>query len=286
MGTSVQSIHSFLIRFRRNRLGVFGIIIVLTIAIGSTLPVFLPNLFHQPWAVSNDSLFPPSQIHLMGTDDLGRDVFSRFMYGAQVTLLIGLVGAFLSTLMGIFAGALSGYYGGVIDAILMRLVDMLWILPTFFVGLFVVAIFGPGLYNVILVIGLLFWPSTARLVRAEMLSLREREFVDAMRLLGMSKMRIVFQELLPNVMSIAIANGTLQIASGILLESGLSFLGLGDPNRPTWGFQLSQARPFLREAWWMALFPGLGIFLTTFSIHVIGDAVNDILNPRLRSSRK
>jgi len=282
----LQSLRDFLRRIRHNRLGVGGVVILLTITLVSMLPNFVPSLFRKPWAVSRNSLFPPSAQYPMGTDDLGRDVFSRFIYGAQVTLFIGLAGAFLSTLLGIFAGAYAGYYGGIMDAVLMRLADMLWIMPTFFVGLVVVAMFGPSLNNVILIISLLFWPSTARLVRAEMLSLRERKFVDAVRLLGMSKMRIVFRELLPNVMPVAIANGTLQIAAAILLESGLSFLGLGDPSRPTWGYQLSEARPFLQEAWWMALFPGLGIFLTTFSIHVIGDAVNDILNPRLRSSRK
>jgi peptide/nickel transport system permease protein len=196
------------------------------------------------------------------------------------------LGALLSTLIGIIIGAVSGYFGGSIDALLMRIIDMIWIMPTFFVALVVVALLGASIYTVVIIIGLLFWPSTARLMRAEMLSLREREFVSALKLMGMSDLRIVFLELLPNALPCSIANGTLQVASAILLESGVSFLGLGDPTHPTWGFQLSDARVFLREAWWMALFPGIGIFLMTLSIYIMGDAINNILNPRLKTSRR
>lgn len=286
MKISARSLRSFARRYGRNRLGVFAFIFMLAITIAAVLPDIMPWYFYRPWAVSRSLLVAPNLDRPMGTDDLGRDVFSRFMYGARVTLSIGVLGALLSTFIGIFIGAISGYYGGTIDAIMMRIVDMLWIMPPFFVALVVVALLGASFHNVILIIGLLYWPSTARLMRAEMLSLREREFVSALKLMGMSNLRIVFMELLPNALSCTIANGTLQVASAILLESGVSFLGLGDPTRPTWGYQLSSALIFMREAWWMTLFPGLGIFLTTFNIHIIGDAINDVLNPRLRSSKR
>jgi peptide/nickel transport system permease protein len=225
----------------------------------------------------------PSSEHIMGTDDLGRDVFSRVIYGVQVSLMVGFIAVVISFAIGVSVGALSGYYGGKLDKFLMAVTDVFLVIPGFFLILLIIAIYGSSIYNVMIVIGLLSWMSTARIVRAEFLTLREMEFVEAARSLGAGDSRIVFKHILPNALAPAIINSSLLVASAILIEAGLSFLGLGDINRITWGQMLSYSQGFqLAGYWWMTFFPGLAIFGTVLAFNLIGDGLNDAFNPRLR----
>ena len=218
----------------------------------------------------------------MGTDDLGRDMLSRFLYGARVSLTVGALAAATSCTIGICVGATAGYFGGWIDQSLMRGAEFVEVIPRFFLALLVVALFGASVLVIIGVIGLLSWPQIARLTRGEFLTLREREYVVAARAIGVGDAALIFGEILPNAAPPLIVMATLQVSMAILLEAGLSFLGLGDPTRPTWGLMLNNAQPFIRTAWWMAFFPGAGIFVTVAALNLVGDGFSDVLNPRLR----
>lgn len=218
----------------------------------------------------------------MGTDDLGRDVLSGFLHGARISLLVGIITAGGSTILGVVVGALSGFSAGRLDELLMRITEMFLVIPRFFLALILVAILGPSIWNVILAIAILAWPGTSRLVRAEFLSLRETAFVEAARSLGDTRFDLIFREMLPNALPPVIINSTLQIGYAIILEAGLSFLGLGDPSVMSWGYMLNNAQHFLGYSWHMAFFPGLGIFLTVLGLNLLGDGLNDALNPRLK----
>lgn len=194
--------------------------------------------------------------------------------------MVGFCAVLTSTAIGITVGATAGYFGGVFDNVMMRVTEMFQILPQFFLAIVIVALFGSSIWIVILVIGVLSWPVTARLLRAEFLSLRGREFVDAARGLGMSDRDIILREILPNALPPIIVNAALQISSAILLETSLAFLGLGDPNVMSWGTMLHNAQDFFGRAWWMAAFPGMALFLTTLSLNLVGDGINDALNPK------
>lgn len=225
---------------------------------------------------------PPDSLHLMGTDQYGRDVLSRIIWGARVSLMVGLAAATISAVVGMSLGAIAGYYAGRVDNAIMRFVDMFLTIPTFFLILTIVAIFGGSLKNVMLVIGLTIWPSTARLMRAEFLSFREKEFVQAARSIGAGDRHIMFREIAPNAIFPAVVNGSLQVGSAILTESALSFLGLGDPNNVSWGFMLNDALGSFLRAWWMSVFPGVMITLVVIAFNLIGDGLNDALNPYLK----
>jgi peptide/nickel transport system permease protein len=199
-----------------------------------------------------------------------------------VSIIVGLLCAITATIFGIIVGGVAGYTGGIVDDLLMRVTDFFLTIPTFFFVLVLAALFGTSIGNIILVIAALNWPSTARLVRSKFLSFREQEFVEAARSIGLKDFSIVFGEILPNALSPAIVNGTLLVARAILIEAGLSFLGLGDPNLISWGIQLFNAQPILRYAWWTAFFPGMAIFFTVLGTNLIGDGVNDALNPKLK----
>lgn len=265
----------------RNRAALVGGIIVLVATLVALVAPFVAP--YDPEALVGGALLPPgSSGHLLGTDDLGRDVLSRLMHGARVSLTVGLLVACISTVCGIAIGALAGYSRGRLDAILMRFTEAFQMMPVFLVALVVVAMIGTGLGKLIAVLGLLSWPRTARMVRGQFLTLREREFVSAAQCLGVSGRRIVVNEILPNALPPAIAVASLDIGRAILLEAGLSFLGLGDPSVVSWGAILRDADRFLQQAWWLSVFPGLVIFLVVLSFNLLSDGVTDALNPKLR----
>ncbi len=275
------SLADFWRRFSRNRAAAAGLAVIGGLVLVALLAGVLATA--DPFKVGPQPFRPPNPAHLMGTDNLGRDVYSGVLHGARVSLLVGLLAAATATGIGILVGAVAGFYGGRVDAILMRLTELFQILPRFFLALVIVALFGQGIGKVILVIGLLSWPPAARLIRAEFLSLRNREFVEAARALGPSDLTIAVRHILPNAIPPAIVTGSLDVAQAILLEASLSFFGLGDPNLVSWGSMLNVAQPFLRRAWWMSVFPGVAIFATVVAFNLFGDGVNDALNPRLRS---
>jgi peptide/nickel transport system permease protein len=205
------------------------------------------------------------------------------VYGTRVSLLVGFLTAAASTVVGTLLGGLAGYYGGKVDAALMRLTELFMVVPRFFLALVIVALFGTSIWGIILVLAILSWPTTARLFRAEVLRLRSLEYVQAARAMGHADLAILFRQILPNALSPVIVNISVQVAYAIILEAGLSFLGLGDPASMSWGVMLSNAQQFLRRAWWTATFPGLAIFLAVLGFNLAGDGLNDALNPRLRT---
>jgi peptide/nickel transport system permease protein len=273
----------FWYRFSRAPQAVVAVVfvaVVLLMAIGA--PLFAHA---DPFSGSADALKPPlTSGALLGTDHLGRDVWAQLVYGARVSLAVGGLAAASSALIGVIVGALAGFLGGIVDATLMRLSEFFQTLPRFVLALIIVALFGAGLVKLILVIAILSWPQTARVVRASFLSLREAPFVDAARVGGMSAGAIILYEVLPNVLAPIVVAASLDVAAAILLEAGLGFFGLGDPNLVSWGSMLNQAQQYLRQAWWMSLFPGLAISLVVLAFNVIGDGLNDALNPRLREA--
>jgi peptide/nickel transport system permease protein len=274
-----RSIEDFWWRYRKNKAALVGLIIIVIFAF---FAIFSPWLSpFDPFRLGKDIFASPNNEHLMGTDNLGRDILSRFFNGARISLLIGVLAASTSTIIGLTIGMISGYLGGIIDGILMRMTELIMVIPKMFLALIFVAVFGADIWLIIFVIGILSWPSIARITRAEFLSLKEREFVTSARAIGVSNKKIVLFEILPNASPPIIVNASLLISSAILIEAALSFLGLGDPNVVSWGQMLRFAQPFLRRAWWMMIFPGLAVSLTTLGINLVGEGLNDALNPKL-----
>lgn len=268
-------------RFRRNRFAVAGgIVVVLMFLVSFLAPYITP---YQPDALdAYHVLLPPSTAHWLGTDDLGRDVFTRLVFGSRISLKVGFVAIGIATVIGCLVGLVSGYYGGTIDSILMRFVDIMLCFPAFFLILAVVAIIGPSIWYIMIIIGVTSWMGVARLVRAEVLSIREREYVMAARAIGCSDLRIIFRHILPNAIGPVLVYATLGIAGAILTESSLSFLGLGvQPPTPSWGNILTAGKEYLEFAWWLFLFPGLAIMITVLSYYLLGEGVRDALDPRL-----
>lgn len=269
-------------RFKKNKLAVSGGIIVLGLFI---IAIFAPFIApHDPGAIDVQHILePPNLSHPFGTDDLGRDVFSRVIYGSRISLTVGFVAVGIATLIGIFLGAVSGYYSGWFDSLIMRFVDIMLSVPTFFLILAVIAFLEPSILNIMIVIGLTSWMGVARLVRAEFLSLREREFVLAARGLGASDMRIIFRHILPNAMSPVLVSSVLGIAGAVLVESALSFLGIGvQPPTPSWGNILTIGKDNIEIAWWLSVFPGLAILVTVLGYNLLGEGIRDAIDPRLK----
>jgi peptide/nickel transport system permease protein len=277
-------VRGFVRAFLRNRGAVAGLVILLLVFLLAALaPVLFP---FSPWDMQGAPFSPPGEDgFLLGTDSLGRDVAADIAYGAHVSLLIGAVSTVAAVTFGVVLGALAGYLGGVVDDVIMRLTEFFQTVPSFILAVVLVAIFTPSLLSIVIAIAVVSWPPVTRVVRAEFMTLRTREFVQAAEVLGRSRFAIAFREILPNALSPIIVLGSLMVASAILLESALSFLGLGDPNLMSWGFMIGAGRSVIRLAWWMSVFPGLAIFLTVLALNLVGEGLNDALNPRLARRR-
>lgn len=269
--------------YAASRSGVIGLVMLAVIAAAALLaPALAPS---DPFALGAARfLRPGAEGHPLGTDHLGRDVLSQILYGARLSLTIGFVAAGIAAVVGIVVGSIAGYFGGWVDVILSRITDMFLIIPAFFLIIVVVATLGNGIIYVMVVIGLTSWPTNARLMRAQVLTLRERTFVQALVALGESRSRILLRHIVPNGIQPIIANSTLQIASAILIEAGLSFLGLGDPNKASWGRMINDERASIMTAWWPSVFPGIAILVTVLAFYLIGDGLAQALSPRERQS--
>lgn len=275
----------FIHAFARNKGAVVGLVVVgAVILMALAADLLFPA---SPWEMAGAPFGRPlADGMLMGTDMLGRDIASGVAHGARVSLLIGLASTLAAVAIGVLLGAVAGYYGGRPDDLLMRFTELFQTIPNFVLVVVIVAIFTPSLLSIVVAISLVSWAPLARLVRGEFLALRSREFVQAAITSGQSDLTIIFREILPNCMSPIIVSASLMVATAILLESSLSFLGLGDPNAMSWGFMVGSARTVLRQAWWMCFFPGFAILLTVLGLNLIGEGLNDAFNPRLRRKRK
>jgi peptide/nickel transport system permease protein len=240
-------------------------------------PLLVPG---NPDSISENILQPPFGQYGLGTDELGRNVALELFYGLRISLLVGLLAAASATLLGAAVGSIAGYFGRSLDSIAMRISESFQVLPTFILAALIVALLGAGLDRVIAVIALLAWPQTARLMRAQVLRVKQLEFVDAARCIGIGEWRIMLGEVIPNAFAPVLATATLTIGDAILIEAGLSYLGLSDPSIVTWGRMLNSGQRFLFEAWWLSIFPGLAIFATVLVFTVFGDVLNKVLNPR------
>ena len=267
---------------RKNRLATAGLVFL--------VPMFVCAIF-APWVAPYSPVEPnlrnvlagPSVAHPFGTDTLGRDVLSRVIYGSRISLLVGFVSVGIATLIGLILGSISGYYGGIVDEVIMRFVDLMMCFPTFFLILAVIAFLEPSIWNIMAVIGLTSWMGISRLVRAEFLSIKSKEFVLAAKSQGLSSMKIIFSHVLPNALSPVWVVATLGVGGAILTESALSFLGIGvQPPTASWGNILAQAKDNIEIAWWLSLWPGLAIFFTVMGYNLLGEGLSDILDPRRR----
>ncbi len=272
----------FALRFIANRGAAIGLVLLLlVILLGLLSPVFYQE---SPWMMVAQPLLAPftDSAYLLGTDMLGRDITAGLAHGARVSLMIGVISTLVAVVVGIVVGALAGYYGGWIDDILMRGTEFFQTIPHLAMAMVLVAIFEPSIYSIVGAISTVSWPPVARLVRSEFMTLKQREFVQAAIVLGQTPGRIILRQILPNAASPIIVTASLMTATAILTESALSFLGLGDRNLMSWGFMIGSARTMLREAPLMSLWPGMAIMLTVLSINLIGEGLNDALNPQLR----
>jgi peptide/nickel transport system permease protein len=269
-------------RFRKNKLALLGAFIVLFLFV---VAVFAPWIApYDPGQIQiKRVLEEPSARHPFGTDPLGRDVFSRMIWGSRISLMVGFVAVGIATAIGIFLGALAGYYGRWTDNLIMRFVDIMLCFPTFFLILAVIAFLEPSIWNIMIVIGVTGWMGVARLVRAEFLSQKERDYAVAERALGAKDFRIIFRHILPNAMAPVLVSATLGVAGAILTESALSFLGIGvQPPTPSWGNILTAGKDNIDIAWWLSLYPGMAILITVLGYNLLGEGIRDSIDPRLK----
>jgi len=260
-----------------NKLTIFGICIVgFFIIIAIFAPIIAP---YNPGQIDIENILTaPSYSHIFGTDSLGRDLFSRMVYGTRISLMVGFIAVGIASLIGIALGAIAGYYGKWVDTIIMRFIDIMLCFPTFFLILAVIALLEPSIINIMVIIGATSWMGMARLMRAEILSLKERDFIYAERAIGASDLRIITRHLIPNAMAPVLVNITLGIAGAILVESSLSFLGIGvQPPTPSWGNILSEGKAVMGAGWWMMAFPGLAIFVTVLGYNLLGEGIREKL---------
>lgn len=270
--------------FLRHPSGMAGLVmLVLVLAVALVAPILFPL---SPWEMVATPFSPPGADGMwLGSDTLGRDVAAGVAHGARVSLLIGVASALAALLIGVVVGAVAGYFGGAVDAVMMRVTELFQTVPAFILAILLVATFSPSLSTIIAVIGAVSWPPLARLTRAEFLRLRHREFVEAALCQGEGTARIVLGHILPNAISPILVTGSLTVATAILIESALSFMGLGDPNQMSWGFMVGSARTVIRQAWWTSVFPGVAILLTVLAINLFGEGLSDVLNPRVSRRR-
>jgi peptide/nickel transport system permease protein len=282
LGEQEKLRHLFWKRFRKNLLALTGAFIVILLFIVALFAPFISP--YDPGQINiSRVLQEPTAEHIFGTDALGRDVFSRMVWGSRISLLVGFVAMGIATLIGIFLGALAGYYGHWVDNLIMRFVDIMLCFPTFFLILAVIALLEPNIWNIMIIIGVTGWMSVARLVRAEFLSLKERDFTVAEKALGAKDFRIIFRHILPNAMAPILVSATLGVAGAILTESALSFLGIGvQPPTPSWGNILTAGKDNIEIAWWLSLYPGLAILITVLGYNLLGEGIRDAIDPRLK----
>lgn len=271
---------------RRSLMGLTGwvgwVLVGLVVLVALLAPLIAPS---DPWESVSTPFEVPGAAHWFGTDDLGRDLLSGVIYATRTSLLVGLVAMAVATSIGITLGSISGYYGGLFDDVLMRFTEFFQVIPRFFLALIAVALFEPGLVTITLVLALTSWTLTTRLLRGQVLSAREREYVVAARALGASDFRIIWQHILPNTLTPIIVQSSLMIGQFMLVEASLAFLGLGDPNNISWGYLLRNAQPFLRLAWWMSLFPGVAIGTAVLGFNLLGDGLRDALDPQMKRGK-
>jgi peptide/nickel transport system permease protein len=268
--------------FLRNRSAIFGLALLSLVVFVTLVGPFIYTV--DPFEVVWAPFTPPGTEATvpLGTDHIGRDILAGIVHGGRATLAVGAAAALMTVFIGIVIGALAGFYGGLVEEILMRVTEFFQVLPPLILAMVLVAVFTPSLYTIAIAIGLVSWPSTARLTRAEFLRIRELEYVKAARTIGSTNGRLIWQVILPNALPPLIISATLVIGVAILFEAGLSFLGLGDPNVMSWGLMIGASREYIIDSWWSATFPGCAIFLTVLSVSLIGDGLNDALNPKLR----
>ncbi len=276
-------------RLKKNKLAMAGLIwIIIMILIAITCSLWAPRYFGDPTAIdttklAQQSLQPPSMAHPFGTDKLGRDILSRTVYGARVSIMVGVVAVAISIIVGLILGAIAAYWGGWWDSIVMRLADVFFAFPYVLFAITLIALLGPGLQNVFIAIGVLGWPSIARVFRSSILSIKENEYVDAARSMGASSRRIIFRHIMPNAIAPIIVLATMSIGGAILTEAALSFLGMGvQPPAASWGNMLSEARSFLFTAPWLMLYPGMAILTTVLGFVLLGDGLRDALDVKMK----
>lgn len=257
-----------------------GILLLMIILMSAAFAPFISN--YDPFDLNDDILAPPGSPYYLGTDGLGRDVFSGFLYGARTSILVGVTAATISAVIGIVIGGIAGYFGGKVDLVVSEIINIFLMLPTFFLILIVVALFGSNMMNMMIIIGLTTWTSNAKLMRAQALSIKERTFIKAQTTLGKSKIKILIDHIIPNGIFPIVANTTMNISHAILLESSLSFLGLGDPNLISWGQMVFHGKSYLVNGWWVSTFSGAAIVITVLAFYLIGDGLNGVLNPKLK----
>ena len=269
--------------FLRHPAGVLGLAILATVCIGAVLaPILYPG---SPWDMAGAPLQGPGTTGaLLGTDTMGRDIAAGIMHGTRVSLMIGVAATLAALLVGVTLGAIAGFAGETADQLIVRFIEIFQTIPNFVLAILLVAILTPSIGTIILAIGLVSWPPLARLTRIQVKSIAAREFVQAARCQGQGPLSVLLRHVIPNAMSPIIVTGSMTVASSILIEAALSFMGLGDPNYMSWGYMIGAGRTVIRQAWWASLFPGLAILLTAVAINLIGEALNDALNPRISRS--
>ncbi len=269
--------------YLKNRPAVLGLgVVFMIVALAAGAPLLTP---YRPLRGAGPALLPPAPPHFFGTDELGRDTFTQMLYGARVSMLVGFSSAGIASVIGVAVGAPAGYFGGLADDALMRFTELFQVIPRIFLSILLVALFGQRLTVTIFAIGVLSWPPTARILRAEFLSKRELDYVTAARSIGAGSWHVIFREIFPNTLGSVIVTSSLLVGSGILLEAGLAFIGLSDPNQISLGRMIYSAIPFMRDAWWMSVFPGVCLSMIVLGFNLIGDGLTDILNPRVKRLR-